>query len=99
MPAVMTLISTIGTAAMLWVGGSIIMHSLHELGVHAPYETIHHVAEIAAHAVPAAPGLVAWAVTAALDGILGLILGFVLIPLVKYVVSPLAGLFRRRSQA
>ena len=99
MPAFMTVISTIGTAAMLWVGGSIVLHSLDELGFSAPYEAIHHVAEAAAHAVPAASGFVEWAVTAAIDGILGLALGFALIPVVKYVITPISGFFSGGKEA
>ncbi len=99
MPSVMTVISTIGTAAMLWVGGSIVLHSLADIGFSAPYEAIHHLAEVAAHAVPAAAGFVAWAVTALIDGIFGLALGFALIPLVKYVMGPIAGLFTRSKTA
>jgi hypothetical protein len=33
MPTVLTVISVVGTAAMLWVGGSIVVHSLHILSV------------------------------------------------------------------
>ena len=99
MPGVMTAISTIGTAAMLWVGGSIVLHSLDEIGFPALYEAIHRAAEAAAHAVPAARGFVEWTVTAALDGVFGLILGFALIPLVKYVITPVASLFGSRKEA
>ncbi|WP_343082142.1 DUF808 domain-containing protein [Ostreiculturibacter nitratireducens] len=94
MPSVMTFISTVGTAAMLWVGGSIVLHGLDELGWHAPYAWIHHAAEAAAHAVPAIAGAAAWIVTAGLDGFFGLALGFLLIPVVKYLIEPLAGLVR-----
>ena len=52
MPLLMSFLSFIGTAAMLWVGGSILVHGLHELGLHHPYEDIHHLAEAAAHAAP-----------------------------------------------
>jgi predicted DNA repair protein MutK len=99
MPRFMSVVSTVGTTAMLWVGGSIVLHSLDELGLSAPYQTIHHAAEAVAQATPVAPGFVEWAVTAGLDGILGLLLGFVLIPLVKYVISPVAGLFWREKEA
>ena len=91
MPHFMTLLSTVGTAAMIWVGGQIVIHGMHELGQHQPYEWIHHAAEAAAHAVPQAAGLVSWAVTAFCDGVLGLILGLILIPVANYVVSPLIG--------
>ena len=101
MPTVMKVIATVGTAAMLWVGGNIITHGLHDLGWHWPYEAIHVVAEAVAHAVATAEGAVAWTVTAALDGVLGLGLGLMLIPVVTRVITPaveaLAGLVGRRK--
>jgi hypothetical protein len=90
MPKLMSVLSTVGTAAMLWVGGSIVLHGLEVTHLWPwPYETIHHIAEAAAHAMPAASGFVMWAVQAALDGVLGLGLGIVLIPLATRVIVPL----------
>jgi predicted DNA repair protein MutK len=90
MPKLMAFLSTVGTAAMLWVGGNIVIHGLEVTHVWAwPYETIHHIAEAAAHAVPAAQGFVEWVVTATLDGIFGLILGVILIPIATRIVGPL----------
>lgn len=90
MPKLMALLSSVGTAAMLWVGGSIVIHGLKDTHLWVrPYETIHHIAETAAHAVTAVPGLVQWLVTAGLDGVFGLILGVVLIPLATRVITPL----------
>ena len=91
MPTLMKLLMIIGTAAMIWVGGSIIIHGLHELGVHWPYEPIHHIAEAAAHAVQRFAGFVTWAVTAALDGVFGLILGVMIIPLATRLIAPIWG--------
>ncbi len=89
MPHLMTVLSTIGTAAMLWVGGSIVIHGMDVLGLHEPYGTIHHWAEGAGKAVPVASGFVQWAVTAACDGALGTVLGMALIPVATRVVGPL----------
>lgn len=89
MPVVMQILSTVGTAAMLWVGGSIIVHGLHTFHIEEPGHSIHILAEAAAHAVPQAAGAVKWAVTAALDGIFGLLLGLVLIPVATMIVGPL----------
>jgi predicted DNA repair protein MutK len=90
MPKLMALLSTVGTAAMLWVGGNIVIHGLEVTHLWAwPYETIHHAAEIVADAVPAAKGFVEWLVTAALDGVFGLILGMILIPVATRVIGPL----------
>ena len=89
MPKLMAILSTVGTAAMLWVGGSIVIHGLEQTHLWAwPYQTIHHLAETAAHAVPAASGFVAWAVQAAVDGVLGLGLGIALIPVATRVIGP-----------
>ncbi|SDE91327.1 hypothetical protein SAMN04488105_109193 [Salipiger thiooxidans] len=92
MPYVMKILSTVGTAAMLWVGGSIIVHSLAQMGSAAPEEFIHHYAVIAEHAVseqwqPA----VLWLATATMDFILGLAWGMVLVPVVTRLVLPLFG--------
>jgi uncharacterized protein len=90
MPKLMAFLSTVGTAAMLWVGGNIVIHGLEVTHLWAwPYATIHHIAEAAAHAVPAAQGFVEWLVTAALDGVFGLILGLILIPVATRVIGPL----------
>lgn len=98
MPAVMVVIATVGTVAMLWVGGSIIVHGLHDLGWHPPYELIKHAASAASQAIGTAEGFVTWVVTAGLDGVVGLALGFVLIPIVTRIIAPFAGrLFPEKS--
>ena len=97
MPFLMKALVIVGTAAMIWVGGAIIVHGLHELGLHAPYDTIHGIAAAAAHAVPQAEGAVEWFVTALLDGVIGLVLGFILIPVATFVIAPVAGFFTREA--
>ncbi|MCW3780784.1 DUF808 domain-containing protein [Defluviimonas salinarum] len=90
MPKLMALLSTIGTAAMLWVGGAIIIHGLDVLGWPLLYDTFHHWAEAVGHAVPPSiAGFTGWAVTALADGVSGLALGMALIPLVTRVAGPL----------
>ncbi|SDI73854.1 DUF808 domain-containing protein [Salipiger marinus] len=92
MPWVMKLLSTVGTVAMLWVGGSILVHSLAEMGWHAPEETIHHLAEGAAHLLsPDLQPAALWTVTAFIDGILGLIWGLLLVPVATKLLMPLFG--------
>lgn len=90
MPKLLKVLSVVGTAAMLWVGGSIVVHGLHELGVHHPYQDIHHLAELASGAGPSAlVGVVEWTVTAFCDGVLGILYGLLLIPLGVKVIGPL----------
>ena len=93
MPWVLAAISAIGTAAMLWVGGSIVVHGLEVLGWGVIGEQIHDLAILAVQLVGRAGAVVEWIVTAALDGIFGLVLGLAIIPIVKYVMAPVARLF------
>ncbi len=99
MPVLMAVLSVVGTAAMLWVGGNIVTHGLEVLGWPWLYETIHHAAEAVAHAVPVAQGFAAWAVTAALDGVFGVALGLVLIPVATRVIGPMIGTFTKKKAA
>jgi len=90
MPGVMKTLSVVGTAAMLWVGGSIIIHGLKDMGIKAPYAMIHDVAVSVAAGVPAAlQGFTEWFVTAFADGVFGLALGLALIPVGVKVVTPI----------
>jgi predicted DNA repair protein MutK len=89
MPHLLAGLSFIGTGAMLWVGGNILTHGLDVLGQPWIYDQIHHLAEAAAQTVTIAQGFVQWAVTAGLDGIIGLGIGLVLIPIVTKIITPL----------
>ena len=90
MPGFLKLLMIVGTAAMLWVGGSIILHGLKDLGVGAPYDTIHHIAVAVAEATPEGlHGTVEWIVTAAIDGVFGLMLGLLLIPVGEKLITPI----------
>ena len=88
MPGLMKAISTIGTLAMLWVGGNIIVHGLDVLGWSWPYDTIHDIAVGVAESIGRATGFIEWLVTATLDGIIGLALGLALIPFVTKAIVP-----------
>jgi predicted DNA repair protein MutK len=81
MPKVLTVISVIGTAAMLWVGGHIELVGLDELGLHGPYDLVHGLEEAAAEAIPSLGGLVSWLVNTAGSAILGLLVGIPLVAL------------------
>ncbi len=88
MPTLLATLAVVGTAAMVWVGGGIIIHGLDQFGLHALEHVIHDLAEAAAHAAPVWPGLVGWLVTAACSGLVGLAVGGVMIPLVGKVIAP-----------
>jgi predicted DNA repair protein MutK len=89
MPGFLKALSIVGTAAMVWVGGGIVVHGLEVYGWDTLGHAVHAAAERLAHAVPAAEGAVAWIVTAAGYGVVGLVIGFALIPFVGKVATPL----------
>ena len=88
MPYLLKLLGAVGTAAMIWVGGGILVHGAEIFGFAAPGHMLHDAGEAAAHAVPALGGLVSWLVQAAGLGIVGLVVGAALIPVVSMVVAP-----------
>lgn len=88
MPVFLKLLSLVGMVAMLWVGGGILIHGLHELGVHAPEEAVHHASESVSNLVPAMKSLLAWLVGAGIAGVLGVIVGALVDPLANHVLIP-----------
>jgi predicted DNA repair protein MutK len=79
MPKLLAALSLIGTVAMLWVGGHILLVGADELGWHWPYGLIHHVEEDVHHAVPGAGGVLAWLVNTAASAVVGLLVGAVVV--------------------
>ncbi|HEX6741104.1 MAG TPA: DUF808 domain-containing protein [Sphingomicrobium sp.] len=75
-PKMLTGLAAIGTAAMLWVGGGILLHGLDELGV-AKFipNAVHDFAHAAGAAAGPLDGAVAWLVNALGGAILGFIVG------------------------
>ena len=98
MPGFLRALAVVGTAAMIWVGGGIIVHGLETYGLDGPAHLIDAAAEAAARAVPVLSGTVGWLVGAAGSGVIGLAVGLALIPVVGQVFGPvvrwLAGLRR-----
>ncbi len=79
MPVVMKALSIVGIAAMIWVGGGIIVHGLEVFGLDGIAHFIHDLAESAAHALPALESLVEWLVGAIGSGLFGLAVGGVIV--------------------
>jgi uncharacterized protein len=88
MPVFMQVLSVIGTAAMTWVGGSIIVHGLYEFGLAWPEHLVEAAAHWGEHAVPAIAGVAGWFATALVDFIFGIIIGAAMIPVAGYVIAP-----------
>ncbi len=93
MPVLMRVLSVVGTAAMIWVGGGILVHGAAVLGLAAPAALIHHLADAAAQASGGAGPAIAWAATALVSGVIGGIIGGLLVLAVHRLPS------RRRHAA
>jgi uncharacterized protein len=75
MPRLLTALTIVGTAAMLWVGGHILLVGTDELGLHVLYGAVHHVEEAAHEATGALGGVVGWLVNTLASALLGLAVG------------------------
>lgn len=82
MPKLLAWLSVIGTAAMLWVGGHILLAGLDEVGWHAPYQLVHHLEHLA-HGVPAAGGVLGWVANTLASALIGLMVGVVLVLIIE----------------
>jgi predicted DNA repair protein MutK len=91
MPQLLIVLSLVGTIAMLWVGGGIIVHGTHEVGFHAIYDVIHGAEYAVAGASGAAGGVLGWLTYAALSAVVGLILGSVIALVLHKVLGVGAG--------
>ena len=91
MPTILKVIAIVGTAAMLWVGGSIVIHGLHEVGWSWLYDTIKGLADVGSDR--AASGPVVWLITAFGDAVVGFLFGLFLIPMVNVLLKPFDRLF------
>lgn len=74
-PKLLLVLSLVGTVAMLWVGGGIIVHGTHEVGFHGLYDIIHGAEGVVAASAGALGGVAGWATYAALSAVVGLVLG------------------------
>jgi hypothetical protein len=85
MPILMKALGFIGTAAMLWVGGGIVVHGLHEFHITSIPDLLHGAAHAAGQAIHAIEALVSWLVTALGSSIVGLVVGGAVILLLKLI--------------
>jgi uncharacterized protein len=88
MPIFLTLLGAVGTAAMIWVGGGIIVHGLDAYDLTSISSAIHKAAEAAARAVPWAAGVVQWTVGAVGSGVVGVLVGGAFIPVTQSIFAP-----------
>lgn len=84
MPKLLAALAVIGTAAMLWVGGQIVLHGLHEYHIGGIAEALESLAQSIAGGLPL-EGLWTWLIKATGDGIFGLILGGVIVGVLHFI--------------
>ena len=84
MPKLLSVLSVVGTAAMVWVGGHILVAGAHELGWHGPHDLIHALEE-PMHDVPGIGGILGWLVNTAASAAVGLVVGFAIVAVVSKV--------------
>ncbi|MFO1259792.1 MAG: DUF808 domain-containing protein [Sphingomonadaceae bacterium] len=75
MPPLLASLTVIGTAAMLWVGGGIVVHGLEEIGIHFPG---HQIAQLS-QAIAQTSGVLGWLFGAMLAAAFGIILGALIV--------------------
>ena len=83
MPTIFRIISVIGTVAMLWVGGHLVIANLAETFWHGPADLLHAVT----HAIDALGPVVVWLVDTAISAVLGLGYGLVIAGIVLAVTK------------
>ena len=84
MPKLLAALAVIGTAAMLWVGGQIVLHGLDEYHIGGLGHGLHDFAQSVAGGLPAA-GLWEWLIGAGGAGVFGLLLGGVIVGALHFV--------------
>ena len=97
MPVLLSILSVVGTAAMLWVGGDIILHGLANYGYDTPEHLIKDTAKHIAENLPILQGFVGWLLGALASGVIGCVLGALTEPVVTYVITPLLRSLRKNK--
>ncbi|MGY1740766.1 MULTISPECIES: DUF808 domain-containing protein [unclassified Blastococcus] len=85
MPRLLAALTVIGTLAMLWVGGHILLVGADDLGWHGPYELVHHLEEAVHDATGALGGVVGWLANTLASAVAGLVVGAVVVAVVMLV--------------
>ncbi|MBO1040374.1 DUF808 domain-containing protein [Brucella pituitosa] len=89
-PKLLLVLTIIGTAAMLWVGGNIFIHGLHGLGVHQPFAWITETAaNLATYVSTGLASTANWFATAFADGVFGFVLGSLIVIFMAKIAEPL----------
>ena len=86
MPKLLTALTVIGTAAMLWVGGHILLVGMHDLGFDLIYDAVHSLEDAAKEATGAVGGVVKWLVDTLASALLGLAVGALVVLVMTFTL-------------
>jgi hypothetical protein len=81
MPKLLSALSAVGTVAMLWVGGHILLAGSDHLGWHTPRDLVHYVEDRVRHSVKAFGAVLAWLVNTGASAVIGLVVGTLVVAL------------------
>jgi predicted DNA repair protein MutK len=91
MPKVLAGLSVVGVAAMLWVGGHILLVGLDDLGVTVLYDLVHTAEEAVREATGAVGAVLAWVTNTLASALLGIVVGAVVVAVVTGIKRLRAG--------
>ncbi|OLT44260.1 ABC transporter [Gordonia sp. CNJ-863] len=86
MPKIMSTLTVVGIAAMLWVGGHILIVNVGEAGFHWPADQLHHVEHWFGELVHGGfGGVLSWTAGTVLSAVVGLIVGAILVAILHVI--------------
>lgn len=95
LPKVLGVLAVVGTAAMLWVGGHILIAGAEELGWSAPYDLVHRlesaVTDSALGAVGGIGAVVSWSASTLCAALVGFVIGSVIVGAARLLPDHSAG--------
>jgi predicted DNA repair protein MutK len=90
MPRLLGVLSVVGTVAMLWVGGHILLVGADDLGWHGPYSLVHHLEHEVHDAIEGIGAALGWLVNTACSAVVGLLVGALAVVTVHLLPWPRA---------
>lgn len=91
MPIVLSVLSTVGIAAMLWVGGHILLVGVDELGFAPPYAFVHHLEVLVHDATGPLGGFLGWLTNTVGSAIVGAVVGAVVVAVMHFLPKRATG--------
>jgi predicted DNA repair protein MutK len=86
-PKLLATLSAVGTAAMLWVGGGILLHGIEDLGLERFPHAVEDLAASISHQFGPLKPIMDWFSNAVAAAIVGLLIGIVLVAIVRQFTS------------